>query len=406
MLKLNTSGKFKKDLKMCSKRGYNLKLLEDIVNTLRIPEKNKGKEKHMKRGILITAIATVCSILGGYSQIFANAQENVDGTEELLPWAETDSNQLLHTELIYDSSGSPYITSVYCYDTEGRPCMNMKLTDNMNPQYAALEYIEYNGNEKTVYQYNYLPNVLRKQEFVAPGYLKQTDEFYFENWIDSSGDDVSWTLQPQSSVSWTIEPNSSKSVSDIGYYLYNEDGICTEYDVSYGNDSSTHQTSSYDETGKLIERCIEWYTSGELNKKSHTQFFYTATDESEERVLTRDTDTGTEQESILSYFSIAGSWEDILQMFGDFPGTYISEDGKSFFIATVGELFLKGFRDETSDVLIPCEYGIYELESQTEGWADLVYRFDPSDTYEKDESIDIVIDGDTLYYGDEVFHRH
>ncbi|HIY02633.1 MAG TPA: type II toxin-antitoxin system YafQ family toxin [Candidatus Blautia faecipullorum] len=45
MLKLNTSGKFKKDLKMCSKRGYNLKLLEDIVNTLRIPEKLPEKNK-------------------------------------------------------------------------------------------------------------------------------------------------------------------------------------------------------------------------------------------------------------------------------------------------------------------------------------------------------------------------
>ncbi len=45
MLKVNTSGKFKKDLKMCAKRGYNLKLLEDIVNVLRIPEKLPEKNK-------------------------------------------------------------------------------------------------------------------------------------------------------------------------------------------------------------------------------------------------------------------------------------------------------------------------------------------------------------------------
>lgn len=49
MLKVNTSGKFKKDLKLCVKRGYNLKLLEDIVNILRIPEKlpDKNKEHHL-----------------------------------------------------------------------------------------------------------------------------------------------------------------------------------------------------------------------------------------------------------------------------------------------------------------------------------------------------------------------
>lgn len=37
MLNLNTSTKFKKDFKLCIKRGYNLQLLEAVVNTLRIP---------------------------------------------------------------------------------------------------------------------------------------------------------------------------------------------------------------------------------------------------------------------------------------------------------------------------------------------------------------------------------
>ncbi len=38
MLNIRYSTKFKKDYKRCSKRGYNLKLLEDVINTLRIPE--------------------------------------------------------------------------------------------------------------------------------------------------------------------------------------------------------------------------------------------------------------------------------------------------------------------------------------------------------------------------------
>ena len=38
MLALNSSSRFKKDFKTCIKRGYNMKLLEEVVNTLRIPE--------------------------------------------------------------------------------------------------------------------------------------------------------------------------------------------------------------------------------------------------------------------------------------------------------------------------------------------------------------------------------
>jgi mRNA interferase YafQ len=45
MLKLNTSGKFKKDLKACAKRGYNLQLLQDVVDELRIPDKLPDKNK-------------------------------------------------------------------------------------------------------------------------------------------------------------------------------------------------------------------------------------------------------------------------------------------------------------------------------------------------------------------------
>lgn len=38
MLKINSSGRFKKDLKICAKRGYDLQLLEDVLNILRIPD--------------------------------------------------------------------------------------------------------------------------------------------------------------------------------------------------------------------------------------------------------------------------------------------------------------------------------------------------------------------------------
>jgi len=37
MLKLNSSNKFKKDYKLCLKRGYNMTLLQNAIDTLRIP---------------------------------------------------------------------------------------------------------------------------------------------------------------------------------------------------------------------------------------------------------------------------------------------------------------------------------------------------------------------------------
>lgn len=37
MLKLSSTTKYKKDLTLCQKRNYNLNLLYDIVNILRIP---------------------------------------------------------------------------------------------------------------------------------------------------------------------------------------------------------------------------------------------------------------------------------------------------------------------------------------------------------------------------------
>lgn len=45
MLKLNKSVKFKKDYRLCIKRGYDLNLLQATVDTLRIPEPLSPKNK-------------------------------------------------------------------------------------------------------------------------------------------------------------------------------------------------------------------------------------------------------------------------------------------------------------------------------------------------------------------------
>ena len=45
MLKLNSSNKFKKDYKLCLKRGYNMALMQNLIDTLRIPAPLPPKNK-------------------------------------------------------------------------------------------------------------------------------------------------------------------------------------------------------------------------------------------------------------------------------------------------------------------------------------------------------------------------
>lgn len=50
MLKIKFSGKMKKDLKTCLKRGFNLSLFENIVDKLQVPEplELKNKDHNLK----------------------------------------------------------------------------------------------------------------------------------------------------------------------------------------------------------------------------------------------------------------------------------------------------------------------------------------------------------------------
>ena len=45
MLEVSFSGQFKKDYKLCKKRGYNMKLLQDIIDILAIPAELPIKNK-------------------------------------------------------------------------------------------------------------------------------------------------------------------------------------------------------------------------------------------------------------------------------------------------------------------------------------------------------------------------
>lgn len=45
MLNLNQSSKFKKDYKLCKKRGYNMDLLQSAIDTLRIPAPLPAKNR-------------------------------------------------------------------------------------------------------------------------------------------------------------------------------------------------------------------------------------------------------------------------------------------------------------------------------------------------------------------------
>ncbi len=45
MLQVSFTGQFKKDFKLCKKRGYNMDLLQSVINVLAIPEALPEKNK-------------------------------------------------------------------------------------------------------------------------------------------------------------------------------------------------------------------------------------------------------------------------------------------------------------------------------------------------------------------------
>lgn len=45
MLEISFTGKFKKDYKVCKKRGYNIKLLQSVIDILAVPEALPIKNK-------------------------------------------------------------------------------------------------------------------------------------------------------------------------------------------------------------------------------------------------------------------------------------------------------------------------------------------------------------------------
>ena len=45
MLEISFTGQFKKDYKTCKKRGYNMKLLQNIIDTLAVPEELPTRNK-------------------------------------------------------------------------------------------------------------------------------------------------------------------------------------------------------------------------------------------------------------------------------------------------------------------------------------------------------------------------
>lgn len=69
MLNLNASAAYKKDLKLCKKRGYDLTLLNAVINTLLIPAPLPPKNKdHSLSGNL--ARKRECHILSDWLLIY------------------------------------------------------------------------------------------------------------------------------------------------------------------------------------------------------------------------------------------------------------------------------------------------------------------------------------------------
>ena len=78
MLQVSFTGQFKKDYKLCKKRGYDMELLESVIGTLAIPEALPEKNKdHNLTGNY--ANKRECHILPDWLLVY-----RVDGSELVL----------------------------------------------------------------------------------------------------------------------------------------------------------------------------------------------------------------------------------------------------------------------------------------------------------------------------------
>ena len=101
MLKLNLTTQFKRDLKLCKKRGYNITLLNAIVNTLRIPAALSPKNA-WSVGIKCPCSSRLltCLILNRPAQFWARISNKT-------LFSDFKSGKLLHHDNIICLTGEP-----------------------------------------------------------------------------------------------------------------------------------------------------------------------------------------------------------------------------------------------------------------------------------------------------------
>ena len=86
MLQVSFTGQFKKDYKLCKKRGYNMELLQSVIDTLVIPEALPEKNKdHNLTGNYANKIE--CHILPDWLLVY-----RVEGNELILYRTGTNSD--------------------------------------------------------------------------------------------------------------------------------------------------------------------------------------------------------------------------------------------------------------------------------------------------------------------------
>ncbi len=318
-----------------------------------------------------------------------------------IPWSVTDTSQMLYTETGYDSSGSLSSRSVYGYDSYGR--QNLILTIPSDPDsYTGyiLQYTAYEGDKKTSYFYPGYSLVVAENKAVFPGIVTESRSYDIEYSSYSNLDQAACEATLNTETLWDFDEDSRTAVSDIGSAVYDDNGNIIEQTLVLGDDSTVYYKYTYDDQDRLTEMLAQSEDSS-----TDTYSIYTYERSGDEEICTHtDGYTGKKNgESRRAYYSLGGSWEDVARLYGDFPGTWVSDDGKHILVLAIGEIFMRGYVDDATDTVMILEYGFYTIDSENRASTDTVFTHTGwvSGEPEIDETKDIRLDGDALYYGDE-----
>lgn len=321
------------------------------------------------------------------------------------PWAQTDTSQMILAETTYDADGTPLFQKVYGYDSNGLLRLIVTLpSESGNYQGYILQSMDYDNETKTETNYpSYSADVVQNiSDF--PGFIKQSRTYGIGYSSDGNPEHTVWNVELTSDEAWSVDRDACTAESSTAFISYNENGEILNEVIALFDETTVNISYTYDDQGRVTQ----WRSSISDDSKENYSIYEYERSGSEESFVQKDGYTNAIKSSgQRTYYSVGGDWEDVLQSYGSWLGTWVSPDNSHILLLTTGEIYMLGSIDDETGLTLITEYGTYTISSESEASTDSVLThigwLDGQPEIEK--TTDLRLEGDTLYYGDDVYFR-